>query len=364
MMEGVEGKEVRNEATKHPRELQRSLMAPRSSKMTFTADQYSQIAEGYEKAAADPMVASEKRAALVRKAEWFRFLAGHEAHRSSGGDRSAPTCRDPEPAFQGSWRMAPFLTTLWATGAAVYLVGTVLFTNAVNLFGAQELKTPVPEIMQSIESGPKVTSVEVDNKVAQAYPRPTVIPERPHAISPDEPTYESPALTAPPPARPREVAGPASSEPAQKVSEVEPPEIFIVTAEATIRNGPSKSSKKIGIAIAGAKLRVKAREKDWVQFVDPSSGNTGWIQSAILASASESEAHSLASPEVPTTPPNKAAKPKLAKKKPTAAKRPSSYADLPADEEFIPARRRGPGLLDRRRMLGDGLMSPGFLPPD
>ena len=261
--------------------------------------------------------------------------------------------------------MAPFLTTLWATGAAVYLVGTVLFTNAVNLFGAQELKTPVPELMQSIVSGPKVTTVEGDNnKVAQAYPQPTVLPERPHAISPDEPAYESPALTAPPPARPRELAGPASSEPVQEVPEVESADIFIVTAAATIRNGPSKSSKKIGIATAGAKLRVKARENDWVQFVDPSSGNTGWIQSALLATASESEAHSLASPEVAETRPNKIAKPKLEKKKPTAAKRPSTHADLPADEEFIPARRRGPGLLGRRRMLGEGLMSPGFLPPD
>ena len=332
--------------------------------MTFTADQYSQIAEGYEKAAADPMVASEKRANLVRKAEWFRFLARHEAHRLSGGDRSAPTCPDPVPAFRGSWRMAPFLTTLWATGAAVYLVSTVLFTNAVNLFGRQEPRTPVPEISGSIKSGPKVTSVDGDNKVAQAYPQPTVLQERPHAISPDEPAYESPALTAPPPAWPRELADPASSEPVQEVPEVESADIFIVTAAATIRNGPSKSSKKIGIATAGAKLRVKARENDWVQFVDPSSGNTGWIQSALLATASESEAHGLASPELEETPPNKAAKPKLAKKKPTPAKRPSNYADLPADEEFIPARRRGPGLLGRRRMLGDGLMSPGFLPPD
>ena len=260
--------------------------------------------------------------------------------------------------------MAPFLTTLWATGAAVYLLSTVLFTNAVNLFGTQEPVARVPEVAQSIKSGPKVTSVAGNIKVEQVFPQPAVIPERPHAISPDEPAYESPALTAPPPARPRELAGPASSEPVQEVPEVESADIFIVTAAATIRNGPSKSSEKIGTAKAGAKLRVNEREKDWVQFVDPSSGNTGWIQSALLANASESEAHSLASPEVAETAPNKAAKPKLAKKKPTAAKRPSTYADLPADEEFIPARRRGPGLLGRRRMLGEGLMSPGFLPPD
>ena len=260
--------------------------------------------------------------------------------------------------------MAPFLTTLWATGAAVYLLSTVLFTNAVNLFGTQEPVTRVPEVAQSIKSGPKVTSVAGNIKVEQVFPQPAVIPERPHAISPDEPAYESPALTAPPPAWPHEVAGPTSSEPVQEVTDVASVEIFIVTTAASIRNGPSKSSKKIGTATAGAKLRVNARKNDWVQFVDPSSGNTGWLPSALLVTASESEAHSLETPEVAETPPNTAAKLKLAKKKPTVAKRPSTYADLPADEEFIPARRRGPGLLGRRRMLGEGLMSPGFLPPD
>ena len=37
--------------------------------MTFTADQYSQIAKGYENAAADPLVAAEKRVGLAKKAE-------------------------------------------------------------------------------------------------------------------------------------------------------------------------------------------------------------------------------------------------------------------------------------------------------
>ena len=50
--------------------------------------------------------------------------------------------------------MAPFLTTLWIAGAAVYLIGTVLFTNAVNLFGTQEPKKVVPEITQPLSPFP------------------------------------------------------------------------------------------------------------------------------------------------------------------------------------------------------------------
>ena len=59
-----------------------------------------------------------------------------------------------------------------------------------------------------------------------------------------------------------------------------------MTSAATIRNGPTSAAKKIGTASAGAELHVKTREKDWVQFVDPSSGNTGWIRSSLLAAAS------------------------------------------------------------------------------
>lgn len=132
-------------------------------------------------------------------------------------------------------------------------------------------------------------------------------------------------------------------------------------------NGPSTAAKKIGTATAGAKLHVQARKKDWVQFVDPSSGNTGWIQATRLAPAPTIGTDGLAAAKARDNPPSKPAKPKLAKKKPPSAQvsqRPRAYADLPSDEEFLPPRKRGPGLLNRRRMLRQGLMSPDFLPPN
>lgn len=43
--------------------------------MSLKAEQHSQIATGYEKAAADPMIPAPQRAAFARKAEWFRLLA-------------------------------------------------------------------------------------------------------------------------------------------------------------------------------------------------------------------------------------------------------------------------------------------------
>jgi len=347
------------------------------SEMTLSAEEYAQIAEGYKKASVDPLVPAERRLKLAKEADWFRFLAQRErAHRLDyEHELTAPSSVDFEPNAQGwSWRStAPFLTTLWITGAAVYLVSTVLFTNAVNLFGTDEPKTPAPQIRHSVQPVLKVPSVT--NTAEQANEQAKVTSERRHAITPDQPLYESPRLfepqkaplaapasSEPVPSTPspaEELGTPVRSEPARDIVEVQPNEMLIVTSAATIRNGPSSAAKKIGTASAGAELHVRAREKDWVQFVDPSSGNTGWIQSSLLTAASAKGVDRSAVPK---------AADKVAKKTPRPpsriSQRPRSFADLPADEEFFSTRKRGPGLLSRRRMLREGLLSPNFLPPE
>jgi hypothetical protein len=202
-----------------------------------------------------------------------------------------------------------------------------------------------------------------------------VNPERRHGLTPDQPTYDSPTLTAPesptapPAALPQEeLAFDAISEPVQEIVGDDSTEVFIVTAAASIRNGPSTSAKKLGTATAGAKLQVKQRENDWVHFVDPASGNTGWIQVSLLKKpAPISEAKTLVVPQTVEPASVKPAKAKLTKaklaKKKLSVPAKATYVDLPPDEEFLPPRRRGPGLLSRRRMLRQGLMSPGFFPP-
>jgi SH3 domain-containing protein len=333
--------------------------------MSFTRDQYSQIAGGYDKASKDPLVSAEKRAEFAKKAEWFNFLAGRasETHWSSGSLRENERVRfNPEPAGHVR-RMAPFLATLWMIGAVVYLGGTVLLTNAVNLFGPENRGTLVRETKRSITPLPKVTSVEGSATASQTNLQNVAGAQRRHAISPDQPYYEDPALTLP--STPSTEEGPKAlaSEPNVDVAG---DEMFRVTAAATIRNGPSVSARKIGTATAGAELKVKAREKDWVQFVDPSSGNSGWIQASLVEPASHRE-EALPLPSPTEASPVNPAKPKLARKKPSGpakvARRPATYAGLPPDEEFVPRKRRG-GPLSRRRVLREGLMSPGFFPPD
>ena len=67
--------------------------------MTLTTEQYAQIAQGYEKASADPLVPAERRFDLAKEADWFRFLAQREgAHRSNNEhELTAPSSLDSDP---------------------------------------------------------------------------------------------------------------------------------------------------------------------------------------------------------------------------------------------------------------------------
>jgi uncharacterized protein YraI len=381
-------------------------------KMTFTSDQYSQLAQGYDKAAADPLVAPERKAEFARKAQWFHFLArrGKTSPRTGGaavGPLSRGVVIEPNSSEPNKRSIAPFLTTLWLAGAVLYLVNTLLFTNAINLFGDSDVETGVTEASRPVEPLPKIATVEddkanqqggqqlnVETGVTEASrpvePLPKIATveddkanpqrgqqlkpsaDRRHAILPNQPAFEAPNPTAPPASLPEQKLDtpPPPSEPAQDVAGDQPNEVLTVTAAATIRSGPSMTAKKIGTATPGVELEVKARKTGWVQFVDPSSGNTGWIHSSLVASASEAGAKGLATQEaeIPTV---ETPKPKLANK--WAKKKPSTpaqvrqqqrkFVDLPEDEQFLSPRRRGPGFLAKRRMLRQGLMSPGFLPP-
>src|SRR5262245_18900261 len=59
-------------------------------------------------------------------------------------------------------------------------------------------------------------------------------------------------------------------------------EFMKVTSPASVREGPSVSSKIIGIAHPGAEAQVVSRDSDWVQIIDPSSNRTGWIHQSFL----------------------------------------------------------------------------------
>jgi hypothetical protein len=351
--------------------------------MTFTADQYLQVAAGYDEAAGDPAIASAKREAFSRKANWFRFLAERERRtfqlRQPANDVSQTVSSEPLPASGRSLR--PFLTTLWLTGAVIYLIGTVLFANTITDFFRSETSEQT-DVSQQLRSPSASERKKEAARLQPGLPAANPTEEARHAITPNQPAYEAPSIMVPPSA-PEASQDPTSRDPLTQASAParSDPEVLRVVASATIRNGSSPDSRVIGTARPGAELQVKAREQGWVEFIDPESGNSGWIESYLLMAPSSRDEIS-GTPETSvearsSTPYKQKAVKSRIKKKPSGATeitkqlpdRPSSparnraRANLPDDEAFIntPPPRRG--FLAKRRMLRQGLLSPDFIPP-
>ena len=237
--------------------------------MTLTADQYFQISQGYAKAAADPYVPWEGREAFAQKAEWLAFLGRRQGRTVGTGDTSLAARLLAGEAEQPRRSRRQLVATLCLTVAALYLTGTLLFSNALNLFGYSERED--------------VTSSSVEAKATGLDKRPPA--ERAHPISPDQLSYITPALTGLPVPLPKELSSP--SPPPEQVKELAV-EVLTVRASATIRNGPSTTAKKIGAATPGTALQVKAREGNWVQFVNSSTDAEGWIHSSLVELTPES----------------------------------------------------------------------------
>jgi uncharacterized protein YraI len=265
------------------------------------------------------------------------------------------------------WLMPSLMIALWLT--SLYVTGTLLFTNAPNLFGGKERQKAESEVTLALKPSPKIASVDL-KAIEGGEGQLRSIADRPHAVSPDQASYEAPALLSPAPVQ-QEDQSPSPSKPPEEAAG-QSAELLKVTANALIRSGPSTRARKIGSATRGVTLEVKTRAGSWVEVVESSSGRLGWIHSSLVAPASGTGAISAAATQADRTsiaPP----KPKVAKKrikKPSAAAQarlprpgPSAptraYADLPHDEEFLPLKRTGP----KRRQLREGLTSPGFAPP-
>jgi hypothetical protein len=106
-----------------------------------------------------------------------------------------------------------------------------------------------------------------------------------HAIVPNG---EQPAASASPPT---EMKSPARADPIEVLPTQAPKDEFVMlTATATIRNGPSDSADIIGRAHAGARARVASRDSGWSQIIDPASGNSGWVDSSVLVPSAPIEA--------------------------------------------------------------------------
>jgi len=181
--------------------------------MTLKVEQYSEIADGYARAAIDPSVPPEGKEEFAKKAEWFRFLA--ERQRKHSPKLNEESASAPHYSIFEADRLdppkprsfMPFLTTLWLVGAGVYFLTTLLFSYAVNLSGNDDRQIPSAlsvsvnhqEPVSGISVAPVTQIKPKQGDGAAGVQRPTRISDaRKHAISLDEPATESPTISPSP----------------------------------------------------------------------------------------------------------------------------------------------------------------------
>jgi hypothetical protein len=87
------------------------------------------------------------------------------------------------------------------------------------------------------------------------------------AVSPTEQTSAIPSTAAPP----------TPKEPAPVAADASPAEFVQPSVYVNLREGPSSSSRVVGVIAKGAKVPVLDRKRGWVQVSNPATSEKGWI---------------------------------------------------------------------------------------
>jgi hypothetical protein len=158
--------------------------------------------------------------------------------------------------------------------------GTVLAQSETRLSIAP---SPAETAPAAIASNPveQIASSEVTGSVRGAPPPPQRKPLSPAATDAEVKVnaVKVVAIPAPNPARPHDGGyglGPAAEAPQA------PAEWMVTKAAVDMHAKAEQFSETVKVADKGVKLKVTARDKNWVQVTDPKTSTTGWIYNRFL----------------------------------------------------------------------------------
>lgn len=162
--------------------------------------------------------------------------------------------------------------------------GTVLAQSETRLSIAPSPAETVP--VAAIASNPfdQVAAAEVTGSVASSPPTPKRKPVASAEAAPAVKvnTVKVVTIPAPNPARPHDGGyglGPATEETQA------PAEWMVTKAPVDMHAKAGQSSETVKVADKGLRVRVVARDKNWVQVTDPKTSTTGWIYNRFLTPA-------------------------------------------------------------------------------
>jgi hypothetical protein len=162
--------------------------------------------------------------------------------------------------------------------------GTVLAQSETRLSIAPSPADTDPAVAIASEPAEQVATAETTGSVDSLPPAPQRKPAASAGAAPSVKvnTVKAVTIPAPHPARTHDggyALGPASDEPQA------PAEWMVTKAAVDMHAKAEQSSETVKVADKGLKLRVTARDKNWVQVTDPKTSTTGWIYNRFLTPA-------------------------------------------------------------------------------
>jgi hypothetical protein len=139
------------------------------------------------------------------------------------------------------------------------------------------------ETTGSIMSAPP-TRQQTSAAPAETTPPVTINTVKVVTIPVPEPAQAQPPAPTPHPARPHDGGyglGPAQDAPQARA------EWVVTKAPVDMHAKAQQSSETVKVADKGLKVRVVARDKNWVQVTDPKTSTTGWIYNRFLTAAAQ-----------------------------------------------------------------------------
>jgi hypothetical protein len=205
---------------------------------------------------------------------------------------SAVATTDPVPYFAGGWSLAADETgalPLWAPPAnsASDVTPEPDTGHGPVLAQPETLLSTAPspaetKIADAADSNPFVDSERTERPVVAAVPLPRRKPTASARAEPTVRTVKVVTIKAPPPSRPHDGAYALGS---LADALAAPAEWMETKAAVDMHAKAEQSSETVKVADKGIKLRVTARDKNWVQVSDPASAATGWIYNRFLQPA-------------------------------------------------------------------------------
>jgi hypothetical protein len=229
---------------------------------------------------------------------------------------------DGRPYGEAEWNLKPdqigdLRLTLPATanGDSTLTIKLIAPDGAVIADAETILKVAAPaqeeaELPADSELTTSALPDNADNAAAPAAIETAIAPSRETAIAPPEEAAATPSAdaapeqsaepTSTPSAKPEK---PPSSEPEHTGSIPTEPSGDIVqpSDHVNLRDGPSSSSRILGVVAKGAKVEVLDRKRGWLQVTNPATSEQGWIYGGYIEGASKDSlakrASRLAEPE-------------------------------------------------------------------